>query len=652
MQKVELRDFLDFSFLSALKVSPDGRHACFVRSQCDYGVNGYRSHIWALDLDTGKTTRLTDGGREKSFLWLDDATILFPKEQSGKLTAPSTTYHKVRLDGGESLPAFTLPLLAESIKRLDATRFVIQAKTTLSDPEDLAENGASWTVLTELPFAENGVGYVSGIRHRLYLYDSADGSLTPVTSETFQVRGNDFAVSADGSMIAYMGMEIDYKEVQKLGIFVYDVASGKTRQLLPLDRYKLRHLDFIGDKVLFTGADGSRYVWSQNAWFYTLDPKTGAEETFFESFQMPINNSVGSDCRYGSGALHKVVGDQVYHVITQEGSSQIVRISKGGREIPVTRKAGAVDCFDIRGGTAYMVAMRDMRLQEIYAVDLDTGAETRLTSFNEAFHETHSVAAPVPCDFTNDNGDTVQGWVIPPVGYVPGKKYPAILDIHGGPKTAYGDIYYHEMQLWANHGYFVFYCNPRGSDGKGDEFGFLMTRYGTVDYDDIMAFTDVVLERYPDIDPRHLGVTGGSYGGYMTNWIVGHTGRFAAAASQRSISNWITDEGASDWSYMYSPCRFGGVSSRIKVEEGWASSPLKFADNANTPMLFIHSEEDFRCPLGEALQYYTNIINRGVETRLCLFKGENHELSRSGSPRNRVKRLEEITAWMDSHLKA
>ena len=651
MQPIKLRDFLDFSFLSALRVSPGGRYAGFVRSRCDYDGNGYRCHIWALDLQTGKTTQLTGGGRERSFLWLDGETILFPQSQSGKFLSPSTTYHKVRVGGGESVPAFTVPLLAEDIQRLDATRFVIQAKTTLTPPEDLAENGASWTVLTELPFAENGQGYVSGIRHRLYLYDTAGGSLTPLTGETFQVR-NRFAVSPDGSLVAYMGMDIDYKEVQKLGVFVYDVASGETRQLLPLDRYKLRHLDFLGDKVLITGADGSRYVWSQNAWFYTLDPKTGAEETFFESYQMPINNSVGSDCRYGSGALHKVVGDAVYHVITQDGSAQLVRITKGGKEVPVTRKSGSVDCFDIAGDTAYMVAMRDMRLQEIYAVDLATGAERRLTSFNEEFHETHSVVTPVPCDFVNDNGDTVQGWVLPPVGYTPGEKYPAILDIHGGPKTAYGPVYYHEMQLWANQGYFVFFCNPRGSDGKGDEFGFLMTRYGTVDYDDIMAFTDVVLERYPDIDQSRLGVTGGSYGGYMTNWIVGHTNRFAAAASQRSISNWITDEGASDWSYMYSPCRFGGVSARIKVEEGWASSPLKFAENAQTPMLFIHSEEDFRCPLGEALQYYTNIINRGVETRLCLFHGENHELSRSGGPKNRVKRLEEITGWMDRHLKA
>lgn len=163
-------------------------------------------------------------------------------------------------------------------------------------------------MLNELPFAENGAGYVSGIRHRLYLYDAESETLTPLTGERFQVR-NGFAVRPDGGMVAYMGMDIDSMEEQKLGIYVYDVASGETRQLLQTGRYRLRHLDFLGDRVLFTGADGSRYVWSQNAWFYTLNPEGGGEETLLcAPFQMPVNNSVNSDCRYGGGRLLQVSG--------------------------------------------------------------------------------------------------------------------------------------------------------------------------------------------------------------------------------------------------------------------------------------------------------------------------------------------------------
>lgn len=651
MQDVQLRDFLGFSFLSALSLSPEGKRAGFVVSRCDEAKDGYQSDLWCLELSTGSVRQLTRSGRVRSFLWLDENTVLFKGEQSTSLLAPSTSFMMLRLDGGEAVPAFTVPLFAEDIRCLEGRRFIIQARTTLYPAEDLPEGGADWTVLDELPFAENGAGYVSGIRHRLYLYDADTEALTPLTGERFQVR-NGFAVRRDGGMVAYMGMDIDAMEEQKLGIFVYDVIRGETRQLLQTGRYKLRHLDFLGDRVLFTGADGSRYVWSQNAWFYTLNPEGGEEEALLcAPFQMPVNNSVNSDCRYGGGRLLQVSGDDVYHVLTQDGSAHLARI-RNGREKIVSRETGSIDAIDVRGGQAYMIATRRMGLQEIYRMDLATGEESCLTGFNLAFSETHAVAQPQTCDFVNAHGDLVQGWVIHPAHEEPGKQYPGILVIHGGPKTAYGPSYVHEMQVWAARGYYVFFCNPTGSDGKGDEFGFLMTRYGTVDYDDLMAFTDCVLERHPQLDPARLGVTGGSYGGYMTNWIIGHTDRFACAVSQRSISNWITDEGASDWSYMYSPCRFGGVSARIKPAEGWASSPLKFVSRAVTPTLFLHSDEDFRCPLGEALQMYTQLIHQGVETRVCVFRGENHELSRSGRPWNRVRRLEEINAWMDAHLKA
>lgn len=205
------------------------------------------------------------------------------------------------------------------------------------------------------------------------------------------------------------------------------------------------------------------------------------------------------------------------------------------------------------------------------------------------------------------------------------------------------------MQYWCARGYYVIYCNPRGSDGRGNAFGDLIERYGTIDYDDIMKFVDTVLERYPDIDASRLGVTGGSYGGYMTNWIVGHTERFAAAVTQRSISNYLVDEGTSDGGFHFMPHMYA-PSPRISFDKAWNQSPLQFAKQIKTPMLFIHVDEDFRCPLAGALMLYTAVINNGVPARMCIFKGENHELSRSGRPYNRIKRIREITAWMDCYL--
>ena len=247
-------------------------------------------------------------------------------------------------------------------------------------------------------------------------------------------------------------------------------------------------------------------------------------------------------------------------------------------------------------------------------------------------------------------GVTIEGWILKPVDFEDGKKYPAILDIHGGPKTVYGEVFYHEMQYWANHGYAVFFCNPRGSDGRGNEFADIRGKYGTIDYDDLMKFTDAVLKKYSFIDKDRVGVTGGSYGGFMTNWIIGHTDRFKAAASQRSISNWISKFCTTDIGYYFVEDQ-NGATPWNNMEKLWDHSPLKYADKAKTPTLFIHSEQDYRCYLAEGIQMFTALKYHGVDARLCMFRGENHELSRGGKPKHRMRRLKEMTDWFDKYLK-
>ena len=262
------------------------------------------------------------------------------------------------------------------------------------------------------------------------------------------------------------------------------------------------------------------------------------------------------------------------------------------------------------------------------------------------------VAIPEKLSFVNDGVD-LDGWVLKPRDFDPKKSYPGILDIHGGPKTVYGEVFYHEMQFWANEGYFVFFCNPRGGDGRGNEFADLRGKYGSIDYDDIMAFCDEVQTKYPQLDKKRLAVTGGSYGGFMTNWIIGHTDRCAAAASQRSIANWIGFGFTSDIGDDFAKDQMGlGKKGNVwnSMEKLWLHSPLQYLDRCTTPTLFIHSDEDYRCPLSEGYQMYAALQQLGVETRMCGFRGENHELSRSGKPLHRIRRLKEITAWFDSHL--
>jgi len=295
------------------------------------------------------------------------------------------------------------------------------------------------------------------------------------------------------------------------------------------------------------------------------------------------------------------------------------------------------------------VGMRDNKLQELY--ELKDKQENQITFFNEWVVKEKKLSKPQRITFNTKEGMEIEGWIMKPIDFDETKKYPAILDIHGGPKTVYsGEVFFHEMQYWSNIGYVVMFCNPRGSDGRGNEFADIRGKYGTIDYEDIMEFVNVVIENFSFIDKDRLGVTGGSYGGFMTNWIIGHTNRFKAAASQRSIANWISKFGTTDIGYYFVEDQ-QAATPWTNFEKLWFHSPMKYADRVKTPTLFIHSEEDYRCWLAEGLQMFTSLKYNGVEAKLVMFRGENHELSRSGKPKHRIRRLKEISDWFDKYLK-
>ena len=341
---------------------------------------------------------------------------------------------------------------------------------------------------------------------------------------------------------------------------------------------------------------------------------------------------------------------ELFFLDTQGGETQLLAVDEESGKARALAGHGlniSSACLWREGFAA--CAMRGNSGVELMYIGPD-GAETVLTEFNSGICAEYEYSAPEALNFVNSEGREIAGWVIRPAGFEPGRKYPAILDIHGGPKTVYGSCYFHEMQLWASRGFAVLFCNPTGGDGGGDEFADIRGQYGRQDFADLMQFVDTALKRCDFIDAERLGVTGGSYGGFMTNWVIGHTDRFRCAASQRSISNWISFRNSADIGWYFAEDQVGG-EPWTGLEKIWSQSPLAFADRVTTPTLFIHSEEDYRCPLSEGIQMFYALRQRGVESRMCIFKGENHELSRSGRPRNRVRRLREITEWMERHLK-
>lgn len=397
----------------------------------------------------------------------------------------------------------------------------------------------------------------------------------------------------------------------------------------------------LGEHFAVVLAGDNRFGLNTDSDFYRLDYESG-EIRPLARWGEGIGSSVGSDIRYGGGRSYRMEGDVFWFISTRFDGACLYKL-EDGQITQVTERAGSVDTFDVCGGKILQVALHDMKGQELY-----DGKGRQLSRFNERVLRDAYVAAPEALNVQRE-GYEIHGFVLRPLGFEEGKKYPVILDVHGGPKTVYGPVFYHEMQYWAGKGYFVIFCNPTGSDGRG-AFMDIRGKYGTVDYEDLMAFTDAALAAYPEMDAENLFETGGSYGGFMTNWIIGHTDRFRACASQRSIANWLSFYGVSDIGPEFVPDQ-NAADPWGDPEKLWQHSPMKYADRVKTPTLFIHAFEDYRCPVDQGYQMFASLIAHGVESKLVCFRGENHELSRSGKPSHRLKRLNEITGWFDSHRK-
>ena len=394
----------------------------------------------------------------------------------------------------------------------------------------------------------------------------------------------------------------------RITLFLYLEATGEYRRITPED-YDVNHVNVRPGQVLFT-AFPFRDVKPVTEGMYRWDAERNETETLIT----PDKYSIDYVGHLGRKALclglvmrdYGVYEHPTFFVVDENGEENLGRYDRRVNSEVVT------DCF--------------------------SGSVTGQRMVGETLY------------FLNTDGVDIDGFVMKPVGYEPGKRYPGILHIHGGPKMVFGPGFHHEMQLWAASGFFVCYCNPRGSCGKGNAFADLQGKYGEVDFQDLMEFTDEVLRRYPEIDADRMGVAGGSYGGFMTNWVIGHTDRFRCAVSQRSIANYVGDYLLSDIGYYYVPDQQLGTIWE-HPERLWKASPLTYADRVKTPTLFIHADKDYRCTLANGLEMFAALKLHGVESKLCMFYGENHGLSREGKPSNRISRLSEILHWMEEHLK-
>lgn len=634
MQGLTAKDLLNLTNAGGLKTQ--GNNSIF--QTADPNFDDLDKYQWSLVKQNGKdglSTILTTD-TYPAFVFDQEPNVYFTTVNDKQ----KTQLFKLNTDTRD------LTLVHEFEKRSLAVQEVIQEKQLLlSGTTFLTETDGAlpWHEVTEVPYWTNAEGNVNGKRHQLFIFDLKSKELHSLVPKDFEVSNFWYQ---DGHLFLSGAQYQNHQPFQK-GLYEYDFTEKKLQELLKPETWSISAVALLNDELYLAATDNKKYGIEENPNFYHLLKDTH-EMQLVQEWDHNLSNIVIHDMEVVPGKTTFVHDNKLYFVATIATHNEIYTFDGEKTEL-VGKWDGSITSLAFQGDHLQFIANSPQSPQQLYQFEKD-GQVKQLSHFNE-FLKDRYVAKPKQIDYKDHNGDWRYGWVLYPLNYQEGNKYPAILEVHGGPRATYGDGFFHEMQMLASAGYFVFFTNIIGSEGWGDEYGDVRGKYGTVDYDDLMLFTDEVLKQVPEINEEKLGLAGGSYGGFMTNWVIGHTHRFSAAVSMRSIASWtamyISDIGPE---FVNDQMATDDLHSD-DIDKLWFHSPLRYVNNVTTPTLFLHSDHDFRCPIPDAYQMFQALKLRNVPTKLVVFQGSNHDLSRKGAPNRRIKRLEETLNWFDKYLK-
>ena len=654
LNPIELEDITKYRFPGNLQYSPDGKCLAFHVARADVKKNDYRRDVYLIK--DGKCTQVTHSLDAQVLFFDDDKTLLLSRKKEDELPGKTPLY-KLDVTGGEAMPWVTLPFPLVTLKKVKEDLYVAVGIIDANDPDAYKDSDEvrkekleklkleeDYHVVDEIPYWFNGMGYINKKRESLFLVDTKNGlNVKRLTNGYFDVN----SICVDGNKVYYSGDVRKNVRKQYSKIYVYNVHTNKVETLYNKLDHTIGNLFVLKGQLYAMASDMKKFGVVDTTNDICKVTKDKLEIVYVP--EVTLYNSVGTDTMLGGGQGSACEGNNYLTLATVEDHTELYSFDSSMKKKVLFNKPGNLNFFAVSKNKIAMCYQDYNHVAEIYEMDRNGKNLKKLTTLNEEMLKDRYIAKPNPINYTS-HGEKFKGWVLLPENFNPKKKYPAVLDIHGGPRTVYGETFFHEMQLWVAKGFVVFFTNIRGSDGRGDAFADIRGQYGQVDFDNLMDFTDAVLKKYPNIDKKKVCETGGSYGGFMSNWIIGHTDRFCCVASQRSIANWISFSFMSDIGYYFGPDQCG-AKNPFDFEPQWDMSPLKYADKVKTPTLFIHSDEDFRCPLAEGMQMMQALAYRNIETRLVVFKGENHELSRGGKPVHRLRRLQEITDWFLKHTK-
>jgi dipeptidyl aminopeptidase/acylaminoacyl peptidase len=641
-------DYYSFEFVSDPQLSPDGKLVAFVLTKVDRTQNRRNSSIWMAAVDGSRapwqfttspqntnSPRWSPDGRSLAFLSSrpDSAT---PGPGSSESTRAQV--YVLSMNGGEAKRITNLKNAVTLFRwSPDGTRFVVVSRVGPSDSKPENKERSDVRHYRSSSYKFNDSGWFDDRRAHLWVVDAKSGSAKQLT-DGIDWNDNDPQWSPEGTSIAFVsnrsGKEYDHNRNSDVWVISSDGgALTKISDHEESDNNPRWSPD--GKMIAFTGEVQERdhpKVW--------LAPSSGGVPSVLAASNLDL---IPTDLDWSPD------GKSLYFQAGVKGETHLFRINIGSKSIDqVTSGPRAVRGIDFNWPSKTMVYLvNDFKhLDDLYVADVSGRNERKLTNFNDALWKQLELADVERFSYKSADDWTVDGFLVKPIGWQSGKKYPLILSIHGGPAGMYGVDWFHEFQGYAAKGYAVLYTNPRGSTGYGQKFERgIVGEWGGKDYIDVMKGVDSALEKNPWLDAERMGVTGGSYGGYLTNWIVGHTDRFKAAVTLRSVANFVSDEGTRDGAFGHT-ADFGGDLFE-KFELYWDRSPLKYAPNVKTPTLILHSDNDFRVPLEQGEQWFRALKKFGVTTEVVMFPRENHNLTRTGEPRHLVESLNWQLYWFD-----
>ena len=664
LRVIAAEDLYQFNTVSEVRLSPDGQNVVYTVQRVDRKTEKKYSNLWVTSTEGGEARQFTTGDQhDSSGRWSPDGSQIAFLSDRGNHDKPAQVYLIPFLGGEASRLTQIDGEITEISWSPDGRQLVCTVRKL--DPETLERQkdeqkkklGVVVRHYDRLFYKLDGYGYLPHERKHLWVVDARTGKGKQLIEDA--VHDEHYpAWSPDGKWIAFCSNRTQSPDdtPDRWSICIVPAAGGKIRQLSgPVGEKFQPSYSPDGKLLAYFGAENEGLSYKNfSLWVVPVDgskPPRNLTEKYDIHTDSGTINDVGAPERMAP--TWSKDGKRLYFNNVQHGSSKLSSILVDGDDLrDEIGEGGVVGSFTFdksQKTLAYFYGCLNDPVQ-IFARDIASTKERQLTRLNRRLLDGIDLGQVEEVWFKGPDGNDLQGWIIKPPGFDPAKKYPSIMEIHGGPLTQYGKFFMHEFYYLAAQGYVVYFTNPRGGRGYGEAHAKgIYQDWGRVDYADLMAWADY-MEKQPYIDPQRMGVTGGSYGGYMTVWIIGHTQRFKAAVTQRCVSNWLSMWGSSDFNWTFQ-MDIGGKPPFEDLQNMWDHSPIAYIGNAHTPTLVIHNEGDLRCPIEQSEQVFVALKRLGVDTEFIRFPEEFHGLSRAGRTDRRITRLNHILRWFDKYLK-